>query len=303
MENEQALVPVNELLPVPDREAVENTLKRIHEMQAVVRSCLKEGHDFGTIPGCGDKPTLLQPGAQKILMLFGLTSEFEILEQIQNYEKGFFAFTVRCVLKRDNRVITEGLGHANSMESKYRWRWGYKKDIPADVDPQTLATRPAGSTTQFRIPNDDPYTLVNTLLKIARKRAVVNAALTVGSLSDLFTQDVEDIVDVIAQTIEPPVVAEKSTRDTTKDTTEDTTPSQVNETETTTQVQKEAVMARWAHLKKIWQGYLMVCGNKPHAMNAMKQIIGDKTADQWTDEDIQALEADLNRRLDENAPE
>lgn len=175
------------------------------------------------------------------------------------------------------------------MESKYRWRWGYKKDIPPDIDPKTLATRPAGSTTQYRIPNEDPYTLVNTLLKIARKRAIVNAALTVGSLSDLFTQDIEDIVDAIAQPIEPTTVPEKTTEVATED--------------TNLQARKDAEKARWERLKKIWQGYLIACDNKPHAMNAMKKIIGEKTADQWTEEDIQALEADLNKRLDEKTPE
>ena len=39
----------------------------------------------------------------------------------------------------------------------------------------------------------DPYTLDNTVLKMAKKRALVDAALLVGSLSDVFTQDIEDM--------------------------------------------------------------------------------------------------------------
>jgi len=39
----------------------------------------------------------------------------------------------------------------------------------------------------------DPYTMDNTVLKMAKKRALVDAALLVASLSDVFTQDLEDM--------------------------------------------------------------------------------------------------------------
>ena len=66
-----------------------------------------------------------------------------------------------CSLVAANgETITEGLGQANTKERKYA--------------------------------RQDPYTLANTVLKMARKRALVDAALTVGSLSDIFTQDLED---------------------------------------------------------------------------------------------------------------
>ena len=48
----------------------------------------------------------------------------------------------------------------------------------------------------------DAFTLANTVLKMARKRALVDAALTVGSLSDVFTQDLEDMEGIA---IEEPV--------------------------------------------------------------------------------------------------
>ena len=38
-----------------------------------------------------------------------------------------------------------------------------------------------------------PFSGANIALKMARKRALVDAALTVGSLSNLFTQDLEDV--------------------------------------------------------------------------------------------------------------
>jgi hypothetical protein len=46
---------------------------------------------------------------------------------------------------------------------------------------------------EYRIPNPAIFDQVNTILKMAKKRALVDAALSVGRLSDLFTQDIEDI--------------------------------------------------------------------------------------------------------------
>ena len=58
-------------------------------------------------------------------------------------------------------LVTEGLGSCNNRERKYI--------------------------------KMDPYTMDNTVLKMAKKRALVDAALLVGSLSDIFTQDLEDM--------------------------------------------------------------------------------------------------------------
>lgn len=140
--------------------SVTRSLDKIQEFQTLVRSQFTQEHDFGIIPGT-DKPTMYKPGAEKLVMLLGLTSEFEITDSTRDWDRGFFQYQVRCSLKRNGYVITEGLGSANTKEKKYI--------------------------------NQDAYTLDNTVLKMAKKRALVDAALLVGSLSDVFTQDVEDI--------------------------------------------------------------------------------------------------------------
>lgn len=142
---------------------VTQVMQRIVNFQNVIQKTLKEGHDYGVIPGIGNKPTLLKPGAEKILMLMGVTSEYQLIERVQDYEQGFFAFTVKCVLSRGGQVITEGLGHCNNREKKYRSE------------------------------RQDPYTLANTCLKMAKKRAQIDAVLTIASLSEVFTQDLEDL--------------------------------------------------------------------------------------------------------------
>jgi len=142
---------------------VQATMAKIRQFQQIIRQSFVEGHDYGVIPNT-DKPTLLKPGAEKILMLLGLRSEFDIVDSTRDFEKGFFEYQIRCRLLHGDMIITEGLGAANTREAKYR--------------------------------KGDPYTLDNTVLKMAKKRALVDAALLVGSLSDIFTQDIEDMVDL-----------------------------------------------------------------------------------------------------------
>ena len=69
--------------------------------------------------------------------------------------------TIRCKLYKGGLLITQGLGHCNTKEKKYI--------------------------------KQDPFTLANTCLKMAKKRAQIDATLTVASLSEIFTQDIEDM--------------------------------------------------------------------------------------------------------------
>lgn len=154
------------LIDSVDINAVTNTLAKINQFQMIVQNTLKANHDYGVIPGTS-KPTLLKPGAEKIQMLFGVTSEYEVTERIQDYDKGFFAFTVVCRIYKNDVKITEGVGHCNTREKKYV--------------------------------NQDPYTLANTCLKMAKKRAQVDATLTIASLSEVFTQDMEDLQGYLQQ--------------------------------------------------------------------------------------------------------
>ena len=57
---------------LPSRSHVQATLQQVEEFRALIQSELREGPDYGTIPGTS-KPTLLKPGAEKITKLLGLT--------------------------------------------------------------------------------------------------------------------------------------------------------------------------------------------------------------------------------------
>lgn len=163
-----------------DIKQVSQQLQAIENFQTVVQQTLRKDQDFGVIPGT-HKPTLLKPGAEKILMLMGLTSEYEIADKVEDFQNGFFSYTIKASLKKGDQLITEGFGSANTRETRYQLKeWD-------DVERKKV----------WRGEFQDPYTLNNTVLKMAKKRAQVDAALTVGSLSNVFTQDIEDMKDFL----------------------------------------------------------------------------------------------------------
>ncbi|NMA64748.1 MAG: hypothetical protein GX957_00705 [Clostridiaceae bacterium] len=203
MENYKELQPINQGLSIIesiDITAIQSTMQKITSLQAVVQATLKKDHDYGVIPGT-NKPTLLKPGAEKILMMFGLTSEYEFLDRTEDYQKGFFAYTLKCILTKNGEKITEGVGQCNTMEGKYRYRWTTENKLPDGVVKETLPKRikdgKYGEYAEYKVENDDPYTLANTVLKMAKKRAQIDAVLTVASLSEVFTQDIEDMKEFI----------------------------------------------------------------------------------------------------------
>jgi hypothetical protein len=173
--------------------------------------------DFGVIPGT-PKPTLLKPGAEKIVDLFRCTPKFKLVRVIEDYDRNLFAYTFRVQLyQRDaEAVLAEGYGSANSREGRYRWRQANRKcpkcgkeaiiqgkaeygggwlcfkkkggcGAKWDVGAKEIEGQDAG-----QIENEDVATLANTILKMAKKRALVDGAIALARVSDLFTQDVED---------------------------------------------------------------------------------------------------------------
>lgn len=190
-------------LTLPDEQTFRRDIAAINRFQDIVHANMKSGQDYGVIPGT-KKPTLLKPGAEKIAKLLGLADLYEIVDRQENWQTGFFRYLVKCKLVsvRNDITISEGLGECNSLESKYRWRWVFPDDVPENIDKQKILKRTGkrrdgkGTYTQYRLENEDIYSQVNTILKMAKKRALVDAALSAGRLSEVFTQDVEDLPDL-----------------------------------------------------------------------------------------------------------
>lgn len=116
--------------------------------------------DFGKIPKT-TKPILFKSGAEKVLLGFGLYYDTEITDSYKDYKNGLFYYEVKATAyDQQGRVVRSGVGCCNTSESGF------------------------GSA--------NSYNSANNALKKAKKRAVVDLALTLGCLSDAFTQDLED---------------------------------------------------------------------------------------------------------------
>lgn len=195
---------------------VEKQQRRL--LNEFVRECMTAGTDFGVIPGT-DKPTLLKPGAEKLVDLFRCTPEFILEKDVTDFEAGMFyyRFKVRIFSEAAGRVLAEGVGSANSREGRYRWRNGGRKCpkcqketiIPGKEEyggGWLCFAKKGGCGGKYkkgdasiegqqvgRIENEDIADLDNTILKMAKKRALVDGAIALARCSDLFTQDMEDL--------------------------------------------------------------------------------------------------------------
>ena len=171
MANNLTVVDNTALLATINEQDVAQQLKAITTFQAVIKNQFKDKHHYGVIPGTGNKPTLLQPGAQTICTLLGLQPQYEIIDKQEDYTKGFFSYTIRCrLIGTDGCIHADQIASANTKETKWERDWKYNEDgTPKGVG-----------------------NMANTVLKMAQKRALVGASLFIGCLSDIFTQDLDD---------------------------------------------------------------------------------------------------------------
>jgi len=201
MENKEILAVIEENSPdvdIPDPRIVERALQKIRQYQAVVQKQLIAGVDYGTVPGTAGKGTLFKPGAEKLLRIHGLVDTYEVVEKIEDWDKGIFYYFIKCILRdyKTGRIVSEGLGSCNSKENKYRWRWVTEKELPQNVDKNALSKKTMngqyGNFILYKLENDDIFSQVNTIQKMAKKRALLDAALSACRLSSIFTQDIDD---------------------------------------------------------------------------------------------------------------
>lgn len=140
---------------------IKNKLTTIDAIAEVVKNNLINDIDYMTIPRT-NKPSLLKSGAQKIALTYGLIANYDILEKLSSKEMVKYMF--KCILTNGNGLkVAEGFGLCSSLEPK------------------------------FSKNKNNPFEIENTILKMAEKRAFVDAIVSIGNLSKVFTQDMEDI--------------------------------------------------------------------------------------------------------------
>ena len=133
-----------------------------------VPATLRRGTDFGMIrktdgSAMTKNPTLFKSGAEKVAVAYGLCQRYVLESKLEDIENGFFYYLVRCdlvkIVNGREYVITSAYGSGNTREK--------------------------------RTGTQSAYDGANSAVKMAQKRALVSAALSLGCVSDMFTQDIE----------------------------------------------------------------------------------------------------------------
>lgn len=143
--------------------SLEEANRRVRMLAEFVRGHMVEGEDYGIVPGTNGKPTLFKSGAEKLNAIFGLAPVVEVVSRVEDWDKGFVSYEIKVTLlnKRNGQVEAEGVGNCNSRERRYK--------------------------------NQDAANVANTILKMSKKRALVDATLSATRASGMFTQDLEDM--------------------------------------------------------------------------------------------------------------
>lgn len=195
------------------RERTRQFREYLDAVREFVKSVMAEGPDgdFGVIPGT-QKRTLFQPGADKLMGLFGLRVSYDVTET--EGSDGRYDVRVTAKLWHGETQIGESTARASSYESKWRYRFG-SRACPS-CGRETIRkgkaewgggwychAKAGGCGAKFRdtdpaiteqevgkIQNADIVDVYNTVLQVAQKRAKVAAVRTALRLTDMFTQDI-----------------------------------------------------------------------------------------------------------------
>jgi hypothetical protein len=203
------LAIVEGMVPIEQMKAQVQGIQAL--MKSVMRPTTKEnpnGH-YGLVPGCGDKPTLLKAGAEKLAFAFNL----DLQTEIEVVDMGGMHREYRCTTtvysKASGGRLGNGAGCATTLESKWRYR---SENTGAMVPAEYWNTRDSEliGGSQFsprkvdgkwfifhKVDHDNPADYYNTCLKMAEKRSKVCAVLNVTAASDIFTQDIEEMGEVL----------------------------------------------------------------------------------------------------------
>ncbi len=207
----------NEVVRVEDAKPLTAAEVKAHVqlIQQVMQAVMVPKTHYDTIAGCGDKPVLLKPGAEKILTTFKIGTDLRVEDLGDGYDFRY-RVTIRGFHIPTGNTVGYGVGESSTKEKKYAWR---RSMCQAEFD-ETAETRrriywkPKKDKNGYNIKGEaeqelqvrqDPSDLANTVLKMAKKRAMIDLCLTSTACSDIFVQDIddEDVADNVRNQQEP----------------------------------------------------------------------------------------------------
>lgn len=174
---------------------------QVNLMQDVMIEVMRDGTHYGTIPGTKSK-SLYKAGAEKLMATFRLAAKPEVTDLS---EGGEIAYRVTVnLLSANGSFIGAGIGECSSAEDKYSWRAAIC-DEEFDATPENRRrikfSKYQGRVEKKKQVRTNPADVANTILKMAKKRAQVDAVITATAASDIFTQDIEDLPEEVVAEI------------------------------------------------------------------------------------------------------
>jgi len=184
--------------------SVQEMVQQVNQIQKLMKEVMKVDVHYGKIPGT-PKNSLFKAGAEKIGMMFGCRTSFEINRT--DMPDGHREYEVVCrITDREGNPIGEGVGTCTTMEKKYRYRsentgaivpneyWDSGKDQSILGGPDFVPRKVNGKWfIHQQVDYDNPADYYNVALKMGKKRAYVDAIITCTAASDFFDQ--EEVID------------------------------------------------------------------------------------------------------------
>ncbi|HZX80495.1 MAG TPA: hypothetical protein VFE72_06050 [Lysobacter sp.] len=171
---------------------------QVNLMQDVMMEVMRDGVHYGKIPGTQAK-SLWKAGAEKLMSTFRLAGDPEVSDLSRDGEV-HYRVKVRLSTPAGD-FIGAGIGECSSSEEKYAWRAAThvkEWDATPENRRRTKYLRDGREVQQVRT---NPADVANTILKMAKKRAQVDAVITATAASDIFTQDIEDLPEEVVAEI------------------------------------------------------------------------------------------------------
>jgi hypothetical protein len=172
---------------------------QVNLLQDVMREVMIKDTHYGVIPGT-KQPSLYKAGAEKIMSTFRLAADPEV-EELGRDGEIHYRVKVR-IISASGLFLGAGIGECSSSEDKYAWRAALC-DEEFDLTPENrrrikfAKAYQSNKIEKKKQVRTHPADVGNTVLKMAKKRGLIDAVLTVTAASDLFTQDIEDLPEEI----------------------------------------------------------------------------------------------------------
>jgi len=147
----------------------------------LVEKVLESGIDYGLHPGTRSQ-ALKDPGANTLINAFGCYLKAEILYREVNEDRISYVIDIALISRDDGLIKSSGTGSASTRETKYGIRWVENPEA-FGYDRASLRKRSQGQGVVYRIINPEWSELENTILKMARKRAEVDAAMALPGVA------------------------------------------------------------------------------------------------------------------------